>query len=506
MSESPGPLSRRGFIAGLGATAATLAVAPTLAGEVLPTAAHADAALDLNDIQGNILVGFNKLHAAYIGVKFPSAAAGRAWLAALAPQIASTAQVQGGGSATLFNVAFTYPGFKVLGVTASELATFPADFRAGMLARAAVLGDVGLSAPSRWPAALRQQSHALVIIAADSSAGRNAAITQQQQLAAQNGVTVLWVQKGDARAEKPGTEHFGYKDGISQPGIRGFTKVANPAKPNEGAPGQDLVWPGEFLIGHPRQAGAGKPITAKGATAAGGPAWAVNGSFLVFRRLRQDVAGWRAFTKKTAKALKMSDDLVGAKLFGRFKSGAPVAKVGNKLTDPGPKSPALLTTNNINNFKYAADPTGKLVPLASHIRKANPRDEAFHAGGLADTLTHRILRRGIPFGTSLPENAPSNSPLNNPAYPNDRGLFFVCYQSSIARQFEHMQSTWANNPNFPKKAAGQDPVTAQNALPGTFTVQGTVAHHVELLARFVITTGGDYYFQPSISALSTLSA
>src|SRR4029077_2654781 len=139
-----------------------------------------------------------------------------------------------------------------------------------------------------------------------------------------------------------------------------------------------------------------------------------------------------------------------------FKSGAPVAKVGNKLADPGPKNPSLLTTANINNFNYAADPTGTLVPLAASIRKATPRDEAFHAGGLADTLTHRILRRGIPFGASLPLTTPANSPLNNPAYPTDRGLVFVCYQSSIARQFEHMQSTWANNPNFPKKAAGQD--------------------------------------------------
>ena len=528
MTDTPKPLSRRGFLAGFGATAASLAVSPKLIAEALPAGAATAAgshvaapALDLSDIQGNILAGFNKDFEAFVAVQFPSATAGRAWLAALTPQIATVAEVSAFNAAfkavtkrtgsaraalaaTWLNVAFTYPGLRALAVTGTDLAKFPAEFRSGMVARASALGDVGKSAPAQWPAPLRQQSHAVVIIGADASSDLASAISDQKSLAAAHGVKVVWVQKAAVRADKPGFEHFGYRDGISQPGIRGYTPVSNPANPNQGLPGQDLVWPGEFLLGHTTQAGPGKPIATPGPIAGAGPAWATNGSFLVFRRLRQDVAGFRAFVKKTAKSAGISEELAGAKCVGRFQSGAPLEKAGNVSKDPGIADPSLLTDANINNFEYHAD-GGSVVPLAAHIRKANPRDEASNPGGLAETLTHRIIRRGIPFGASLPLATPPGDPSINPAFPNDRGLFFLCYQSSIARQFEFMQGHWVNNPNFPTKGAGQDPITSQTTLPGTFTLQGSPAHHVDLMARFVITTGGDYFFQPSVSALGTLS-
>ena len=159
MTDSPAPLSRRGFLAGLGATAA-IAAAPAFAGETLTAAAEtvvrshtAAPALDLNEIQGNILSGFNKDFAAFVAVQFPTAKAGRAWLAALAPQIASATEVsafntafravtaragsaQPALAATWLNIAFTYPGLKALGVTATDLAHFPSEFRSGMVARA----------------------------------------------------------------------------------------------------------------------------------------------------------------------------------------------------------------------------------------------------------------------------------------------------------------------------------------------------------------------------------
>jgi len=374
-----------------------------------------------------------------------------------------------------------------------------------MVARAAILGDVGDSAPASWPAPLRHQSHAVVIIGADKLADRASAIRQQTQLAASRGVKVVWVQQAAVRADQPGFEHFGYRDGVSQPGIRGYTPISDPSKPNQGQPGQDLVWAGEFLIGYPTQAGAGKPITTRGPISHGGPAWAKNGSFLVFRRLRQDVAGFRAFEHAIARSTGISDDLAGAKLVGRYKSGAPIETTGDQPTDPGLTDPSLLTDAKINNFTYGADPSGSVVPLAAHIRKANPRDESANPGGLADTLTHRIIRRGIPFGTSLPTGTPASDPTAHPAFPNDRGLFFLSYQSSIARQFEFMQSHWVNDGNFPTKGAGQDPVTSQTSPPGSFTIQGNPERHIELLARFVVTTGGDYYFQPALTALHTLS-
>jgi Dyp-type peroxidase family len=525
-------LSRRGFLAGLGVTAASLAVGSGVVAESQPAGAAKSAgpvgrdvepALALGDIQGNILGGFNKDFGAFVGVEFPSGAAGRAWLAGLIPEVASVTEVSafnaafrgvsaragrqsGSLAATWVNVALTFTGLQALGVSAGELGLFPAEFAAGMVGRASVLGDVGLSAPGRWPAPLRAQSHAVVLIGADQASGRTTAVALQRRLAAAHGVKVLWVLSAAVRADEPGFEHFGYRDGVSQPGVRGLTAVSDPSNPDQGAPGQVLVWPGEFVLGYPTQAGAGQPISVPGPISVAGPGWTKNGSFLVLRRLRQDVAGFWAFVNKTAAQAGISQDLAGAKLVGRYKSGAPLETTGDQSKDPGLRDPSLLTDANINNFTYATDPNGSVVPLAAHVRKANPRDETTNHAGLADTLTHRIIRRGIPFGTSLPPGTPATDPAANPPYPNDRGLFFVCYQSSIARQFEFMQRHWANNPNFPTTGAGQDPITAQTTPPGTFLIPAHPAHHIELLARYVLTTGGDYYFQPAISALATLAA
>jgi len=513
----------------LGVTAASLAVGSGLGAEALAAGAAGVVGeraqvpgLALGDIQGNVLAGFNKDFGAFVGVKFPSAAAGRAWLGGLIPQVASVTEVSafnaafrgvaarvGGRSASLsatwVNVALTFAGLRALGVSAGELALFPPEFAAGMVARASLLGDVGESAPGRWPTPLRSPSHAVVLIGADQSQGRADAVASQRRLAAAHGVNVLWVLSAAVRADEPGFEHFGYRDGISQPGVRGYTPVSDPSNPDQGAPGQPLVWPGEFVLGYPTQAGAGKPISAPGPVAQAGPAWTRNGSFLVLRRLRQDVAGFWAFVNKTASAAGISQDLAGAKLVGRYKSGAPPELTGDQSKDPGLNDPSLLADATVNNFTYATDPDGTVVPLAAHVRKANPRDETTNAAGFADTLTHRIIRRGIPFGTSLAPGTLPGDPAANPPYPNDRGLFFLCYQSSIARQFEFMQRHWANNPDFPTKGAGQDPIASQATLPGSFTLPGRPAHHIELLARFVLTTGGDYYFQPAISALHTLA-
>ena len=107
-------------------------------------------------------------------------------------------------SATWLNVAFTFAGLRALGASLAEAGRFPPEFRDGMVARASVLGDVGPSAPARWPAALRTRSHALIIVGADRSSDRDAAISRQKQLAAKHGVKVLWVQNGDVRVEQPG--------------------------------------------------------------------------------------------------------------------------------------------------------------------------------------------------------------------------------------------------------------------------------------------------------------
>ena len=484
------PFSRRGFLAGVSGAAAAIAVGgDAFAAAPSPHVVAADApVLDLDLIQGNVLAGFGSDHQALVFVTFPTAAAGRSWLAALTPSVASTRQVLASAAGTpLLNVALTHAGLAALGRPANELRQFPNDFREGMRRRAEIIGDHGRNDARNWPEEYRSQVHAVVLVGAGTADKVADALATQMALLADNGVSIVYTQRGAVRADEPGHEHFGFRDGISQPGVRGFTTPQNPLDPNQGLPGQDLLWPGEFVLGYPGQPGVGGGEAA-GPITRSGPEWTANGSYLVVRRLRQDVAAFRAFLADTAAQQGVTQDLAGARMVGRYKSGAPLSLTGEDSVDPGISDRALLADDRINNFEFHEDdPDGELVPLSAHIRKVYPRDEPTEDGGEEDTQTHRILRRGIPFGTSLPADAKATDAAATAAFPDDRGLLFMCYQSSIAQQFEFTQRRWANDPDFPQRGAGQDPIIGR-------------------MQSFVVTTGGDYFFQPSVAALRLLSS
>jgi Dyp-type peroxidase family len=244
-----------------------------------------------------------------------------------------------------------------------------------------------------------------------------------------------------------------------------------------------------------------------------GPGWTRDGSYLVWRRLRQDVPGFRAFVAATATEQGQSTDLIGAKLVGRYASGAPLERTKEQAggfdpaaADPSIADPTILEEAHINFFEYGEDADGRLVPRAGHIRKAYPRDEATPKGGEVDTQKHRILRRGIAFGLPFRSAARGDGPrTGNPRFPDDRGLLFLCYQQSIAQQFEVVQRFWVNRPDFPEAGDGHDPIIAQADATRTFTLPGGRPDHLELMQRWVITTGGEYFLQPSISALDHLA-
>jgi deferrochelatase/peroxidase EfeB len=118
------------------------------------------------------------------------------------------------------------------------------------------------------------------------------------------------------------------------------------------------------------------------------------------------------------------------------------------------------------------------------------------------TQTHRLLRRGIPFGNSL--GAPTNGGDLDP-----RGLLFFAYQSDIERQFEFVQGAWVNDVNFPTHKAGQDPIITNSTTSGPvsgcpFHSSGVKAGCPVNFLHFVKTRGGGYFFSPSISALTQL--
>src|SRR5439155_7299580 len=114
-----------------------------------------------------------------------------------------------------------------------------------------------------------------------------------------SGTQIILRQDGDTLKEPlMGHEHFGFRDGVSQPGVRGklpdgtfLTPSQNPLDAGQGKPGQDLLWPGEFVFGYSGQDGT-KDVDVPGvdplkSKTRGAPDFARNGSFLVFRRLRQ---------------------------------------------------------------------------------------------------------------------------------------------------------------------------------------------------------------------------
>lgn len=579
--------------------------------------ASSDIAKNLDRIQGNILEGFNKDYQSFLFLRFTDPGRAKFWLASVAPEVASVEEVRtfndlfkkmvqrrkgelGILKATWMNLAFSFAGLKALGITPADLSKFPQAFSDGMKARAARIGDVGQSDPEKWIAPFQSGDiHAVMIVASDSQEDLGEHVLRYiHNMGINGGVQLAYLQEGSVRGDDPGHEHFGFKDGVSQPAVRHYDPHNPKAEPIQADPGQDRLHAGEFILGYPTQIGTPKscgkdgksnpvflnPNPDEGPVSPGhanesSPDWAVDGSYLVFRRLAQDVRGFRDlvasravefFPSVAATDPKRAVDIMGAKLVGRYASGCPLEKtkdeeplIGNKLPsdfDSAAGDPSLLfpqvlgddtsSLNHVgnlaedsdfdNNFEYGDDPQGLTVPRGAHIRKAYPRDSATPGGGESSTQQHRIIRRGIPFGTSFRPSlgATGHGGKAGVEEPGDRGLLFLCYQSSLARQFEFIQSVWVNNVNFPgnpnpptapdpstgqwfsdldaNDPDGQDPIIAQNTADGPIKIpvassgdptQADPAKTIRFqMHHFVTTNGGEYFFQPSIEALFTVFA
>jgi deferrochelatase/peroxidase EfeB len=374
-----------GHMASTGTGRAVLTDSP--GGSVAPTAE------DERDIQGG-LIGFNKDHQRIVFARFADAASGRAFLLDMVPLLASAWEVRqfnalfkevnalrGGPEgvirATWTNLWLTVQGLQLLGANAVD--SLPEEFRRGMTARAALIGDVGRSAPDVWLPPFGGSGgdlHAAVVIAADQPADREAGYARVAEIMGRHGVAELApAQDGDVRPEpNRGREHFGFKDGISQPGIAGMTASSKGGRP---------VAAGEFLIGYPDEAGtvSGQPPTEPPPPpspydpsppvpiAAPLPAWMHNASFVVYRRLRQDVGSFLAAMQEQSVPAGLSADQLGAKLAGRWPSGAPLARVPGErpdldttTTDPSLTNPRVLDDAHINSFGYQADRMGSSHP------------------------------------------------------------------------------------------------------------------------------------------------
>jgi Dyp-type peroxidase family len=440
--------------------------------------------LDLPNIQGFVVRGYRLPAAGYIFLRVEEPERARALLADVVDQVI-TAERWDVKPDSGINLALSYEGLRALGVPEASLAGFPAEFRDGMASRAELLGDVGDSAPERWEDCFRTRAaHVLVMISAkdgEALAERDRRI--RGAIARAGGVSVVVTQFGAALPG--GREHFGYADGFSQPAIEGSRFSDHPGA---GAPSEDGDWrpirAGEFILGYPDEQDA--------LPAAPPPdELSRNGSYLVYRKLRQDVAGFRRQLRAAAALYPGGEELLAAKLVGRWRDGTPLD------LSPHREDPALVADKSRNNaFDYGRDPDGMRCPIGSHVRRMNPRLSMPFEGKLVNR--HRLIRRGITYGDPLPEGAEDDGA--------DRGVIFMTLQASLARQFEFVQAQWANTGNPFRLGDDEDPIIGTHAgSPAKMTIPGRPPFFAGPLSRVVTTRGGEYYFAPGINGLRYLA-
>jgi Dyp-type peroxidase family len=474
--------------------------------------------LQLEEIQGIVLFGYGRLRSAsYLLLRIAEPVGAKAWLATLDIR---NAQFDPALTNRCINIAFTPAGLARLGLPAAHLAGFAPEFLQGMAGtahRQRILGDVDESSPERWRwgGPNTPEAHIVLMLYGKDDAVLAALVAEQRATFPKSGieeVTVLdthWLAKG--------TEHFGFRDGVSSTDIEGFHTKARP---------ENSVAPGEFLLGYVNAYGqyTQRPLLspdedphglllaapdAPGQRDLGG-----NGSYMVFRQLSQEVGEFWKFMDEHTRA---SNESAGAeaqvrlasKMVGRWPSGAPLVKT------PNGDDPALCDDNDFL-YHRADDQHGFKCPIGSHIRRANPRDALDPEPGSDRSIEvgkrHRVLRRGRPYGAPVAESMEIADILARRDQPGERGLHFICFNTHIGRQFEFIQHTWLNNPKFDGLCEDDDPMAgdrggSREKPGGTFTVQAEpVRTRVTGMPRFSHVRGGGYFFMPGIRAVRFLGS
>jgi Dyp-type peroxidase family len=458
--------------------------------------AHSD------DIQGNILRGYTLEHAAHVFVGVADAAGGRRLLRDVADRVTTAAPWPRATrrDATL-NVALTYPGLAALAPGPDVLGAFAPEFRAGMAAAAHDLGDVGPSAPDAWEAEVRDAHILLTLYARTAAARSRDAARLAAEIAGVPGLRVLYTQTTDA--DRDAREHFGFRDGFSQPAVEGSGRPARGEGVRERL-GWRPVRLGEFILGHRDEddvvPGVGSPILR-------------NGTYMVWRKLAQDVDRFERWLLAASGGDPAAAERLAGQVVGRRRDGTSLMRDPLDGPGPGPIDPD-------NGFGYADDPRGLRCPLGAHARRANPRDAL--GWRTERTKRHRIIRRGMAYGpgsaswSEAGSGAGAGSGLGSRAGvvpgsgsgsgSGERGLVFVCLNASIARQFAFIQSEWLGDGGAFGLGDDRDFLLGADAPDAKMTIQGDPPRFLRPGQRFVTTRAGHYLFVPGLAALRRLAA
>jgi Dyp-type peroxidase family len=440
--------------------------------------AEEETTLELDDIQSGALRARPSPYAGtYILLRIDDRRAGRELLRRLIPSVASAGNPPA-ATETGLTVGLTFQGLRALGVPQDSLDSFPAEFQQGMAARAAELGDVGVSAPDHWEQPLGSPDVHVGLVALAADAARLEAALKRARQAYQDisGVEVIWRQ--NCQALPTGREPFGFRDGISHPAVEGSGIAGTNPK-------ERPVKAGEFILGYQDEMGGLAPLPQPGVLGR-------NGTYAVFRKLHQRVAMFRRYLRENS-STPAEEELLAAKIVGRWRSGAPL------VLAPDRDDPALgADPKRNNNFLYAADDDEKgfKCPVGAHIRRTHPRD----ALDFGNPNIRRMIRRGTAYGPLLPEGVLEDDGA-------DRGLCFVFAGAHLKRQFEFVQKVWVNNGISIGAPAETDPLVGPNDKGGQFTIpQKPIRRRLQGLPQFVVTRGGEYFFMPGLRALGWLAA
>jgi Dyp-type peroxidase family len=442
--------------------------------------------LDRTDIQGNVLEGYRFARTRSIFVRFRPKR-GKVALAQLIAQL-TTAQRWSCDEKPLstLNIGISYAGLIALGIPDGHLTDCPQAFREGMPRRASALGD----RPERFDDDWDEPVHLWLWLHACNDvdlAARQARVDSALAGSVQSRFQIDGYRMLDSDGQQ--IEHFGFRDGISQPGIVGS---ATPARPGDGVEREDGSWrslaTGEFLLGHRDESGQvgqfGAPI-----------GLSANGTFAVFRRLEQNVPLFREYLQREAAKLhpigdpELTKKWIAERMVGRRANGAALDREGV----PGPDE-------SLNAFTFRGDEEGRVCPLGSHVRRSNPRSALAFRDAFA---RHRILRRSHAYGPPFDEQREAAQEARE-----RRGLLFVAINADIERQFEFLQRRYINDGAASRQGRDVDPLVGvphgrNFVIPGDPTTKRDTLICSQL-PELVFCRGGEYFFLPGKRALEAI--
>jgi Dyp-type peroxidase family len=443
----------------------------------------------LENLQGNILKAHARRYAAHLLLRFNSdnIAAARTWIADFAKNNLTSAQKQReaanewqkrrqAGDTTegeLFAMfLLSAAGYRALKFKDRDIPVDSAgSFLRGMKRPRRWLNDPD---PNLWDEPYNGEIHSMIILAHE-----NHERLQVEVEAVQNELRafceVVHLEEGERRFDEGRSiEPFGFTDGISQPRL--IKQDIKDEIVERGNLNWDPAAPLDLVL--VEEPGGHNSY----------------GSFMVFRKLEQNVKVFKKATTELAEKLNVDKEKAGALAVGRYKDGTPLIPTQVNVAGILP-----------NDFNFMDDQEGKVCPFHAHIRRMNPRGDlaTFNVNigtsdlsSLAFERSKRIVRHSIPYDHRADRSE------ENPE--TGVGLLFMCFQSSLDH-FEIQQNA-ANSENFPREqeANGIDAIIGRSTDPDDPSAQswGDIKF---AMANFVTLKGGEYFFVPSLSFLTRLA-